>query len=340
MSPIRRACAAGSEARCNPWAAAPVERGVTAPSALPLPRPLLRRIGAAAGEMMGSAPGMAFDFAAPPGEPALLPPDSVSWRVFKNPVTLFVGGVAAVLLELAEPGVRDGVWQHSSFRTDALTRLRRTGLAAMMTVYGPRSRAEAMIAGVVRAHDRVAGTTSEGAPYRANDPVLLDWVQATASFGFIRAYHAYARRLSRAERDAALAEGAVAARLYGATGAPTSEAALEAMFARMDARLVPSPIIAEFLDIMARVPALPAPLRPLQRLLLRAAVELLPPPLARRLGLARWRLRRPERALVRLIARVADRVPLLDAPPARACVRMGLPADWLYSAASARGASL
>jgi uncharacterized protein (DUF2236 family) len=34
--------------------------------------------------------------------------------VFKNPVTLFIGGVGAVLLELAEPRVRDGVWGHST----------------------------------------------------------------------------------------------------------------------------------------------------------------------------------------------------------------------------------
>ncbi|MDG2535508.1 oxygenase MpaB family protein [Sphingomonas sp. HITSZ_GF] len=298
--------------------------------ALTLPEPLLRRIGAAASEMMGSAPGMDFDFAAPAGEPALVSADSVSWRVFKNPVSLFIGGVAAVLLELAEPGVRDGVWQHSSFRTDALTRLRRTGLAAMMTVYGPRSRAEAMIAGVVRAHGRVSGTTSEGAPYSASDPVLLDWVQATASYGFIRAYHAYVTPLSYRERDSALAEGAAVARLYGAVGAPTSEAKMAALFAGMDVRLVPSPIIGEFLEIMRTVPALPWVARPFQRTLLRAAVSLLPDPLIDRLGLEEWRLRGFERRLVKLVAGVADRVPLLDSPPARASERLGLPADWLW----------
>lgn len=65
--------------------------------------PLLRRVGRATGEMLSSAPGLSFDFSAPPGEPALLPADSISWRIFKNPVTLFIGGVTAVLLELAEP---------------------------------------------------------------------------------------------------------------------------------------------------------------------------------------------------------------------------------------------
>jgi len=303
---------------------------MTTISTLAVSGPVMRRVRRAAGGMMSSAPGLKLDFRTPAGEAALLPPESVSWRIFKNPIGLFVGGVTAVLLELAEPGVRDGVWQHSSFRTDALTRLQRTGLAAMMTVYGPRSRAEAMIAGVVRAHGRVTGTTSEGHAYSANDPVLLDWVQATASYGFGRAYHLYVARLSDAERDAALAEGAIAARLYGATSAPRSEAELAALFAAMDARLVPSPIIAEFLDIMAQVKAFPPGLRWFQRMLLRAAVDLLPEPLIARLGLEDRRLRRGELALVRLAGMAADRLPLTDAPPAQASQRLGLPADWLW----------
>ncbi|HYE43013.1 MAG TPA: oxygenase MpaB family protein, partial [Caulobacteraceae bacterium] len=70
--------------------------------------------------MLQPDPGRAIDFASPPGEPAMAAPDSVSWQVFKNPLTLFVGGVAAVILELAEPRVRAGVWDHSSFRRDPL----------------------------------------------------------------------------------------------------------------------------------------------------------------------------------------------------------------------------
>ena len=46
------------------------------------------------------------DFRQPAGEAAS---DSVSWQVFKNPVSLFIGGVTTVLLELAEPRVRSGV---------------------------------------------------------------------------------------------------------------------------------------------------------------------------------------------------------------------------------------
>ncbi|WP_246733087.1 oxygenase MpaB family protein [Rhizobium laguerreae] len=61
-----------------------------------------------------------------------------------------IGGIAAVILEVAESSVRSGVWDHSSFRKDAVMRLRRTGAAAKMTVYGPRAEAERMIARVGR----------------------------------------------------------------------------------------------------------------------------------------------------------------------------------------------
>src|SRR6185295_17681676 len=127
------------------------------------------------GQSRGPLP---FDFTTPVGEPALAPSDGVAWQVMKNPVALFVGGVTAVILELAEPRVRSGVWDHTTFRTDPLSRMERTGLAAMVTVYGARSTADRMIAGVRRLHERVSGVTPAGVSYRASDPELLDWVHA------------------------------------------------------------------------------------------------------------------------------------------------------------------
>jgi uncharacterized protein (DUF2236 family) len=44
-------------------------------------------------DLMRPPDGMAFDFSQPAGEPALTPADGVSWQVFANPVSLFVGGV-------------------------------------------------------------------------------------------------------------------------------------------------------------------------------------------------------------------------------------------------------
>ncbi len=275
-------------------------------------------------------PGVrAVDFSAPAGAAALTAPDSVTWRVFKNPVALFIGGVTAVLLELAEPRVRTGVWDHTTFRTDPIGRMRRTGYAAMVTVYAPRAAAEAMIAGVSRQHARVAGATGEGLAYRADDPELLDWVQATAAFGFLNAYHRFVRPLSLVERDRFYAEGAPAAALYGATGAPTSEAACEALLARMKGKLARSDIIFEFLDIVRRAPIAPAPLRGVQHLLIKAAIDCVPEDVRALLGLE-TRFSALDAALVRMLGAAADRIVLNDAPPARACVRMGLPASYLY----------
>jgi uncharacterized protein (DUF2236 family) len=300
------------------------------PHVIPLPAPVHDRLDAVTAGFLTDA-GVTFDFTMPQGEPALVSADSMSWRIFKNQVALFIGGVTAVLLEMAEPKVRDGVWQHSSFRTQPLKRLQRTGLAAMVTVYGARSRAEAMIAGVVKAHDHVTGVTSEGEDYHANDPVLLDWVQATAGFGFMEAYHAYVRPLSQAERDSLFFEAGPAARLYGAAGAPTSQLEWDAVLDAMKDRLAPSPIIFEFLDIMKRVDALPQIANPLQVALVKAAVELLPDWVKTRLSIGpHYRLSRRERLAVTLAAKAADRLLLKSSPPVQACRRLGLPDDYLY----------
>jgi uncharacterized protein (DUF2236 family) len=162
-----------------------------------------------------------LNFLEPKGEEALLSYDSVSWRVFKNPLALFVGGVAAVILELAEPRVRTGVWQHSGFRSEPLRRIRRTGLAAMTTVYGPKGASARAIGRVNRLHEGIRGKTPAGQNYNANDPELLAWVHATAAFSFFQAYNTYVCTLREVEFDRFCEEGMVTATLYGA-GAESS----------------------------------------------------------------------------------------------------------------------
>lgn len=269
------------------------------------------------------------DFAAPPGAPALFEPDSVSWRVMKNPVALVVGGFAAVILELAEPRVRTGVWEHTTFRTDPKTRIRRTGYAACVTIYGPADVARGMITGVVRAHDRIEGRTPAGVPYRANDPELLTWVHATAVFGFVEAYNRYVRDLGSEDTDRFYAEGAPAAALYGADKPPRSRAELDAIFANMAPKLERSDILFEFFSILRTAPILPV--KALQRLMLRGAVSMTPDWARETLGLGReFSLRRGELTLLRALSAAGERFVLEDAPPAQACKRLGLPTNYLY----------
>jgi uncharacterized protein (DUF2236 family) len=248
--------------------------------------------------------------------------------VFKNPLSRFIGGVAAVMMELAEPRVRTGVWEHTSFREHPLERLQRTGYAAMMTAFGARSRTEAMIARINAGHARIAGRTPDGEPYAASDVELLTWVHATATFGFLQAYAACVRPVAPAQRDAFYRENQISARLYGVRLPPGTEAEFEALLGRMDARLAPSPIVREFLAIMRGVPLLPAPLRPLQGLLLRAAVQILPAPVRDRLELAGapQRLAPWQWALVRALGRAADRLTLETLPAMLARRRLAEPA--------------
>jgi uncharacterized protein (DUF2236 family) len=286
----------------------------------------------AVNSLLRSEHGRGTDFARPLREQALVAADSISWRVLKNPVALFVGGTAAVILELAEPAVRAGVWEHSSFRTNPLTRLRRTGLAAMITVYGARSIAEPMIARVVRMHESIRGTTAAGVSYSASDPLLLSWVHATAAFGFAEAYHRYVEPLSLNNFDEFYREGAPVSRLYGALESPQSIAQMRALFESMRSRLSPSPIIFEFLRIMRETAAFPRPLRWLQPTLLRAAVELIPEPLRETLGLSEYHgLRGHERRLPKWAGACADRIVLPASPAVQSCLRLGLPMNYLYA---------
>lgn len=294
-------------------------------------RILAARLDAILRDQLDGGGGMpAFDFSKPSGEAALAGSDSVSWRVFRNPVSLFIGGLSAVLMELAEPRVRSGVWDHTSFRTDPLKRMRRTGLAAMITVYGPKSAAEKMISGVGRLHGKISGTTPAGVPYQADDPELLRWVHATALYGFMEAYHRFVRPLACADRDSFVAEGLPAALLYGALDPPASEADLWLLFEHMEPLLEPSAIVGEFLRIMLRLPLFPRQTRPLNGLLVRAAVEILPPGIRKTLALGKgFSLPPGGFMLMRFLGAQVDRLQLDSSPSTQACLRMGLAADHL-----------
>lgn len=301
-------------------------------SAFNLPAIVQRQLDAAASAFFSPKHGGKVDFAQPPGEEALVAADSVSWRIFKNPIALFVGGVAAVILELAEPSVRAGVWDRSSFRRDPIGRLQRTGLAAMVTVYGARSVAEPMIARVARMHAHVTGENSAGLRYAANDPRLLTWVHATAAFCFAEAYSRYAERLSRAEFDTLYREGTAAAALYGALDAPTCCADMDALFGRMKDDLTFSPVVFAFLQVMRETPALPTPILWLQPILVRAAVEMIPAAIREILGLhGHYGLRAHQRWLIRLAGDLSNRIVLAQSPAAQSCLRLGLPVTHLYA---------
>ncbi|MBI3438436.1 MAG: DUF2236 domain-containing protein [Proteobacteria bacterium] len=282
-------------------------------------------------DIVAPPPGMpVVDFSAPLGAAALFEPDSVTWRVMKNPVALMVGGIAGVILELAEPRVRTGVWEHTSFRRDPAGRIRRTGYATMVTIYGPAEKARVMAAAVSRRHAAIDGVTPAGAPYRADDNELLTWVHATAAYGFLEAYYRFVRPLSVTERDQFYEEGALAAELFGVRTPPRTARAVDALFDAMRPKLERSDIVFEFLALLKQAPLLPTLARPFQRVAVRAAIEIIPDWARDVLRLNAKRLPPGGHIALRPLGAAAERVVLESAPPAQACVRLGLPANYLY----------
>ena len=275
--------------------------------------------------------GQALDFSAPAGEPALLAPDSVQWRVYKNQIALGIGGIAAVLLEFADPRIRSGVWDHSTYKADPIGRSKRTGSVALLACYGPASAAKTVIGLVNQMHGKVKGETPGGEKYRALDPALLDWVSATASYGFVTAYDRFVEPLGTSEINRFLRDAKAIGQIFGARHTPNTIEEFMGMMEALEPRFEPHPIIFEFLDIIQSGRAAPNIPGFLHRAIARASVSLLPPKLRATLQLgSKYDLTFLDRTALRLAGKMADRKCDPAAPPSLACVRMGLPADFLY----------
>lgn len=123
-------------------------------------------------------------------------PKTMTWRLYREP--LFVlGGVRALILQVAHPAVADGVARFSNFQADPFGRGYRTFAAMAMIYFGDKQQADATAQRLWRLHSGVRGvvkTSTEAqssaapAPYTANDPDLLLWVLATLTDTTLEVY--------------------------------------------------------------------------------------------------------------------------------------------------------
>lgn len=118
------------------------------------------------------------------------PPTSAMWAVHSD-AAMLVGGLRALLLQTLHPPTLAGVTQHSTYRTDPLGRLQRTGSFVGTTTFGSRAEADQAVAAVRAVHEHIVGTTTTGTPYAATDPHLLAWVHCTEADSFLRARMRY-----------------------------------------------------------------------------------------------------------------------------------------------------
>src|SRR6266581_5545655 len=87
------------------------------------------------------------------------PPESVIRRLGNSPITPFLGGGTAVLLQVAHPLVAAGVAEHSDFRHDLWRRLARTLRALYLITFGTKQEADRAGAAVQAVHEHVHGQT-------------------------------------------------------------------------------------------------------------------------------------------------------------------------------------
>ena len=131
-------------------------------------------------------------------------PDSVTWKLHSEPVSL-VGGLRALLLQALHPEAMRLLAAKSNFRDDPWARLERTTTNVGVVSFGTRAEVDAAARSVRTVHRRLG----------IDDPEQLAWVHACLVDSFLAAARAAGLRLSKAERDQYVLEQLVAADLVG-----------------------------------------------------------------------------------------------------------------------------
>jgi uncharacterized protein (DUF2236 family) len=222
-------------------------------------------------------------------------PESVIRRIGDSPLTPFLGGGPAVLLQVAHPLVAAGVTAHSDYRRDLWRRLLRTLRALYLIAFGTKAEAEQAGLAVQRVHAHVHGRTQTrlggfpaGTPYSASDPELMLWVHGTLVEASLAVYGRFVASLSAEEEERYYQEMKLVASLFG-TPAGAIPATLAEFRNYFEAQLAGETITvtAPARDVASIIlaAALPAPLRvlvPAHRL---ASAGLLPARLREEYGL-------------------------------------------------------
>jgi uncharacterized protein (DUF2236 family) len=199
---------------------------------------------------------------------------------------LLAGGAAALLLQLAHPGVARGVAEHSDFAAHRIARMRGTLEFVYTVAFGTRAEAERLSAAVRHIHH---GVTGPG--YRAEDPELQVWVNATLFATALRIYCGVFGPLSAADLEEFWAGSKMLAGLLGcpAEANPRTAAEFFHYWDRMVNSLEVTRTAREVADTIMH-PPWPGFTAPAQASARFVTAGLLPPPIREQYGLG-WNAR-------------------------------------------------
>ncbi len=211
-----------------------------------------------------------------PRGPRWFAPDSAIVRVHGD-ASMFVGGVRALLLQSLQPRVMAAVAEHSGYESDPWGRLQRTATFLAETSFGTIENAERAVRIVRARHKRVVGTTPDGDQYEASDPHLLLWVHVAEVDSFLAAHQRYGRRpLDAAGCDEFVSQSGFVASKLGIPTVPTTVAELNSALRdyRPELRATPDALVVA--DFLRRRAPLPWAAKPAYRVLVAAAIGMLP----------------------------------------------------------------
>jgi len=145
----------------------------------------------------------------------LFGPDSVTWKLHREPI-LLLGGLRSLYLQALHPRAVAGVAQNSGYKADPWGRLNRTSDYVGTVVYGSTAQVEAASSRLRRMHSRMSAVDpSTGERFRIDEPDLLRWVHVAEVESFLTTARRAGLKLTDDEVDRYYTEQVRAAELVG-----------------------------------------------------------------------------------------------------------------------------
>jgi uncharacterized protein (DUF2236 family) len=169
------------------------------------------------------------------GDVGLFGPDSVTWKLHKEPI-LVLGGLRSLYLQALNPRAVAAIAQNSGYRNDPWGRLMRTAGYVSTVVFGSTEEAELAGSRLRRLHSRLAAVDPRtGEPFRIDEPDLLRWVHVAEVESFLTTATRAGVTLTPAEVDGYYTEQTRAAELVGLdpSTVPATAAEVDAYYESM-----------------------------------------------------------------------------------------------------------
>lgn len=119
------------------------------------------------------------------GDVGLFGPDSVTWKLHREPI-LLLGGLRSLYLQALHPRAVAGVAQNSGYRADPWGRLVRTSNYVGTVIFGSTDQVDEAASRLRRLHAGMTATDPRtGERFRIDEPELLRWVHVAEVESFL-----------------------------------------------------------------------------------------------------------------------------------------------------------